>query len=58
MDDKVREQKQEFSEWCKQVAKLGYKPEPNHETEWLDWFNEGKTPEEARELEKILWAAT
>ncbi len=47
-----------FKIWCKQVKKLGYSPQPKHEQEWLEWFGEGKSPEEARELEEILWATT
>jgi len=47
-----------FRKWCKEIQKLGYKPEPNHELEWVAWFNAGLTPSEAREQERLLWLLT
>jgi hypothetical protein len=47
-----------FKQWCKKVNELGYKPQPDHESEWLEWYQQGKTPEEARKLEEVLWITT
>ena len=47
-----------FKQWCKQIKRQGYSPEPDHETEWLEWFRQGKSPKEAYDLEMIMWVAT